>query len=447
MHPVVQQRTRSRLVLAPERGAGLHCLHEFLPFIPGYAEGRNFDKTDNSSTSLLSPYLRYRLLREREVVAAVLGRYDYDSAAKFIEEVCWRTYWKGFLEVRPKVWTDYDREVHRLPGSLSPRQQADWSRARAGQTGIECFDAWVDQLQTSGWLHNHARMWFASIWIFTLNLPWQLGAAFFMEHLLDGDPAANTLSWRWVAGLHTPGKTYLATAGNIRRFTAGRFHPEGQLATEAEPVAADGPYPPNPLPPVSPTSEALLPSLSSCPAGLLVTPEDLSAEVSELGESPFSSICVFNAGDIMDRTFAASRVRAFVDAAVMDAAGRLSRHWDGKTVVHEGSVPQVPASASPRHVGCRESMRVHCGTVDHWVDGVLTWAENENLKSVWLLQPPIGPWRDSLPVLRSSLRMRNIELREFRRAWDASHWPHARGGYFQFRKGLRDRLSLLLDPA
>ena len=50
-------------------------------------------------------------------------------------------------------------------------------------------------------MHNHVRMWFASIWIFTLNLPWQLGADFFMQHLLDGDPASNTLSWRWVAGI------------------------------------------------------------------------------------------------------------------------------------------------------------------------------------------------------------------------------------------------------
>ncbi|BAU31831.1 deoxyribodipyrimidine photo-lyase [Microcella alkaliphila] len=84
-------------------------------------------------------------------------------------------------------------------------------------------------------------MWFASIWIFTLRLPWQLGADVFLRNLLDGDPASNTLSWRWVAGLQTRGKTYQATADNIARFTDGRYRPRG-LATTAEPL--DGPPPP-----------------------------------------------------------------------------------------------------------------------------------------------------------------------------------------------------------
>ena len=61
----------------------------------------------------------------------------------------------------------------------------------------------MSNLKEDGYLLNHVRMWFASIWIFTFNLPWQLGANFFMENLLDGDPASNTLSWRWVAGLQT----------------------------------------------------------------------------------------------------------------------------------------------------------------------------------------------------------------------------------------------------
>ena len=65
-------------------------------------------------------------------------------------------------------------------------------------------------LKENNYLHNHARMWFASIWVFTLDLPWQLGAEFFMKHLFDGDAAANTLGWRWVAGIQTQGKNYLA---------------------------------------------------------------------------------------------------------------------------------------------------------------------------------------------------------------------------------------------
>ncbi len=100
-----------------------------------------------------------------------------------------------------------------------------WIRQLSGSTGIDCFDHWAQELADTGYLHNHARMWFASIWIFTLELPWQLGADFFLTRLLDADPAANTLSWRWVAGLHTPGKHYLARASNIEKFTLGRFNP------------------------------------------------------------------------------------------------------------------------------------------------------------------------------------------------------------------------------
>ena len=66
-------------------------------------------------------------------------------------------------------------------------------------------------------------MWFASIWIFTLELPWQLGAEFFMQHLYDGDAASNTLGWRWVAGVQTQGKHYLASEWNIKKFTNNRF--------------------------------------------------------------------------------------------------------------------------------------------------------------------------------------------------------------------------------
>ena len=73
-------------------------------------------------------------------------------------------------------------------------------------------------------MHNHARMWFASIWIFTLKLPWQLGAEFFLKHLYDGDAASNTLGWRWVAGIQTQGKNYLASEWNIKKFTNNRFN-------------------------------------------------------------------------------------------------------------------------------------------------------------------------------------------------------------------------------
>lgn len=152
--------------------------------------------------STLSPWIRHRLVSEQEVVEAVLDRHPYRSAEKFVQEVLWRTYWKGWLEMRPTVWTDYRGAVGRWDRDLSGDSglRSRVAAATEGRTGIECFDCWTRELVEHGYLHNHARMWFASIWIFTLKLPWELGADFSLRFLLDGDPATNTLSWRWVAG-------------------------------------------------------------------------------------------------------------------------------------------------------------------------------------------------------------------------------------------------------
>ena len=117
----------------------------------------------------------------------------------------WRVYWKGWLELRPKVWSDFLEDLKFI------KEDENYLKAIKGDTEIECFNDWVKELKESNYLHNHARMWFASIWIFTFNLPWELGAAFFMKYLYDGDTASNTLRWRWVAGIQTKGKHYLAS--------------------------------------------------------------------------------------------------------------------------------------------------------------------------------------------------------------------------------------------
>jgi hypothetical protein len=93
----------------------------------------------------------------------------------------------------------------------------------------------VNELKENNYLHNHTRMWFASIWIFTLNLPWQKGAEFFMKYLYDGDAASNTLSWRWVAGLQTKGKHYVAQGWNIAKFTNNKYK-NVSLNEEATPL-------------------------------------------------------------------------------------------------------------------------------------------------------------------------------------------------------------------
>ncbi len=230
----------------PIREAALARLAEFLP-----AAGRRYAETRNSdngpaaggrgNVSQLSPWLHAGLIGEPEVLSAVLGAHSPRAAEKFIAEVFWRIYFKGYLEQRPAIWADYcagrDGALSALERNAGLRTA--YAEATEGRTGIEAFDVWARELTATGYLHNHARMWFASIWIFTLKLDWRLGADFFLRHLMDADAASNTLSWRWVAGLHTKGKHYLARADNIARYTAGR--PEGALAAsglaeEAEPL-------------------------------------------------------------------------------------------------------------------------------------------------------------------------------------------------------------------
>ena len=188
-----------------------------------YSRLRNFDygPDNRSNISCLSPYITHGVISELEVIKKSLSKFSFFKNEKFIQEVLWRTYWKGWLELRPNVWTDYLNELKKVREEFKDNQ--NYKDAIEGNTNIECFNEWIKELKETNYLHNHARMWFASIWIFTLDLPWQLGAEFFMKHLYDGDAASNTLGWRWVAGIQTQGKNYLASEWNIKKFTNNRF--------------------------------------------------------------------------------------------------------------------------------------------------------------------------------------------------------------------------------
>ena len=217
----------------PTKTAARNALNAFLPKSGSlYAAERNYDNGpgEDSSVSRLSPWIRTRILPEWEVVGQVLQCHSESAASKFIDEVCWRTYWKGWLQLRPSVWDSYLAERNKLIREF--KKNIGYGVAIEGRTGIDCFDALITQLTETNYLHNHARMWYASIWIHTLKLPWQLGADWFYRHLLDGDAASNTLSWRWVTGLHTRGKTYLARPDNIRKYTSERFEVTARLAKE-----------------------------------------------------------------------------------------------------------------------------------------------------------------------------------------------------------------------
>ncbi|MBV7258036.1 FAD-binding domain-containing protein [Erythrobacter crassostreae] len=218
------------MTFSPTRNAALTRLNEFLPLAGShYTSNRNYDdgvprEEARRNVSQLSPWLHAGVISEKEVLEAVLAKHSLDEADQFIAEVFWRVYFKGYLEQRPSIWLAFCKQRTAALGDLERNAglQTAYLEAVEGRTGIEAFNHWAHELVETGYLHNHARMWFASIWIFTLKLDWTLGADFFLRHLIDADAASNTLSWRWVGGLHTKGKTYLARADNIARYTANQ---------------------------------------------------------------------------------------------------------------------------------------------------------------------------------------------------------------------------------
>jgi deoxyribodipyrimidine photo-lyase len=398
-------------VFIPTRAAGLEALADFVPVAgPDYARDRNHDLgTSERAVSGLSPYLRHRLVTEHEVVAAVLDRHSLRAAEKFVQEVFWRTYWKGWLEQNPEVWRRYRREVAELVDGDAPAGLED---ALAGRTGIEAMDAWVRELVDTGYLHNHVRMWFASIWIFTLELPWQLGADFFHRHLLDGDAASNTLSWRWVAGLQTRGKTYLASASNISRYTDGRFSPDG-LATTAPALDEE------PLPPRTTVDPGDVDGTIGDRAGLLLHEEDLEP-TSLLAEHPSLAgrlAAAAVSSDPAGRSPAgvSDAVAAFTSGAVADAAER--------TLDATGRRARVLRDAAP--------------------STIVDWARAEGLDTVVVPLAPVGPVRERLDALRPVLASEGVALVTLRRRWDGTAWPHASRGFFPFRERIPELVRQL----
>ena len=225
------------------RSSALNKLNSFIENdILNYNSKRNFDFgiKNRNNVSCLSPYITHRLITEYETVKKVLLKHPFQKVDKFIQEIFWRIYWKGWLELRPKVWSDFTGDLKGI------NEDDNYKKAINGETQIKCFNDWVEELKENNYLHNHTRMWFASIWIFTLNLPWQKGAEFFMKHLFDGDAASNTLSWRWVAGLQTKGKHYVAQSWNISKFTNNKYK-NVKLNENALPVTDKREYKLNPL--------------------------------------------------------------------------------------------------------------------------------------------------------------------------------------------------------
>ena len=266
----------------PSRTFAEELMNEFIENnLVNYSKLRNFDygPDKRSNVSCLSPYVTHGVISEVELIQKSLNKYSFVKNEKFIQEIMWRTFWKGWMELRPDVWTDYLLELNQIRDKYKNDQ--DYKKAVEGSTEIQCFNEWVGELKENNYLHNHARMWFASIWIFTLELPWQLGAEFFMQHLYDGDPASNTLGWRWVAGIQTQGKNYLASEWNIKKFTDNRFK-NIKLKENASPKKVEKFYPIIKKDFINPDIEE--------GKNLLVFENSLSLELSELINNKFNKI-------------------------------------------------------------------------------------------------------------------------------------------------------------
>ena len=391
---------------APDRASGLDRLAAFTPLMGRrYATQRNFDfgAEDRSNISTLSAHVRHRLVLESELVVAALERHGLQAAEKFIQEVCWRTYWKGWLELRPAIWSDYRAELSQAVSALGEDEalRRRYDAAQEGRTGLECFDAWICELRETGYLHNHARMWFASIWIFTLDLPWVLGADLFLRHLIDGDPASNTLSWRWVGGLQTPGKTYLARAANIEKYTAGRFTPDvGALAQEAPPLEASLEHP---APQTLAAGEAPDPD---APALVWLHEEDLHAESWAADRLDVRAV-LYQAAPLARGALGLGECAArFTQQALADGAQRAGAHL-GRT-----------AQAAPD------------------IDAVIDAARTLGAKQIVTQRAAVGPGRDQMASERVRLEQAGLQVCEARRSWDAAFHPYATKGFFKFKTSI-----------
>jgi deoxyribodipyrimidine photo-lyase len=391
---------RAHIDWTPTRAGGLTRLEAFLPFAgAAYARTRNTDygPHDRSNVSALSPWLSRRILTEQEVVTAVMAAHGFDAAQKFIQEVFWRTYWKGWLEMRPGVLVAFDQERQALNQSvpLNTALSRRLAKAMDGRTGIACFDDWVGELRDLGWLHNHARMWFASIWIFTLGLPWQLGADFFYKHLLDADAASNTLSWRWVAGLHTKGKHYIARANNIAIHSNYRFDPAHMLNETALPLTETYQVP-------GPVALPMPKPISADRVGLLLTEEDLHPQSWPLFTKVAGAACLAMPaiGD------ADSPKHRFTQGALEDALNRT-----------------------------QDSFGVEALCVTTTAD-IVTWAKSLGVTQVVTGYAATGlvAWR--LQDLTAELAQHDIELIQVKREWDKLAWPLATGGFFKLKEKL-----------
>ena len=408
---LVKHHDKFHEAFIPTREAGLKRLKEFAPFAgETYSNERNFDFsfTKKNSVSALSPWIKHRLITEEEVLIEILKYHSPHSAMKFIQEVFWRGYFKGWLEQHPTVWSHHNekliKEYTKLENNKFVRE--NYMSAINGETGIECFDFWCEQLKSTGYLHNHVRMWFASIWVFTLKLPMELGADFFMLHLIDADAASNTLSWRWVSGLHTKGKAYAARASNIEKFTNGQFNPSGQLVEDINPLTENIDHPLVSLPQLDKSIQK--------DAVLLVTEEDCSPETSlEIKDFEVEILPLYLEKKYPRWIQPNNSVRFFSNTAVQNTCQRLGQ------------------------LGVEKIDKTK------WTDTILEASDRLGTKNIIIPKVPVGAVKSKLRKVKKNLAEHDIYIYEHYKNYDIYTWQHASKGFFKLKKQIPNILHQL----
>ena len=408
---LVKHHDKFHEAFIPTREAGLKRLKEFAPLAgETYSNERNFDfsSTKKNSVSALSPWIKHRLITEEEVLIEILKYHSPHSAMKFIQEVFWRGYFKGWLEQHPTVWSHHNekliKEYTKLENNKFVRE--NYMSAINGETGIECFDFWCEQLKSTGYLHNHVRMWFASIWVFTLKLPMELGADFFMLHLIDADAASNTLSWRWVSGLHTKGKAYAARATNIEKFTNGQFNPSGQLVEDINPLTENIDHPLVSLPQLDKSIQK--------DAVLLVTEEDCSPETSlETKDLEVEILPLYLEKKYPRWIEPNNSVRFFSNTAVQNTCQRLGQ------------------------LGVEKIDKTK------WTDTILEASDRLGTKNIIIPKVPVGAVKSKLRKVKKNLAEHDIYIYEHYKNYDIYTWQHASKGFFKLKKQIPNILHQL----
>jgi deoxyribodipyrimidine photo-lyase len=197
---------------------------------PVYRYGETRDRMDLEGTSQLSPYLRFGMLSARQAVVSALAAVDaapdeasHKSSKTWLNELIWREFYVNILYHFPHVrGRSFRTELDDIAWENDETSFAAWCE---GQTGYPVVDAAMRQLLHSGWMHNRARMVAASFLVKDLLIDWRWGEKWFMQHLVDGDPAANNGGWQWTAGTGTDAAPYFRIFNPVLQ--SRKFDPDG----------------------------------------------------------------------------------------------------------------------------------------------------------------------------------------------------------------------------